>query len=180
MIESELVGFSKTEASFCTECYEKIVAEHLVEYKNRIDDIVQYLRERFIDEVEYIVEEDNGSLHVHEIGPVDLIEHGSAYHTFREPPPFIAKKALNAPAKLTKKEVLEETPLVDTHVNHIVGDLFTQNYYANLKGYNYLTHKNLNISLMNFIESKGAQVSSIHPTSPNYSRRGLNLAVSVD
>lgn len=166
LLEEGIVGYADTlHHRLCTECYAKAIGEVTSTYSERLVTIKSLIRKKFLDGVTVEVIEASGSINYHISGPDEILPHGGFFKPAHKLPKNLNGRRSNTPFKLTRRQI-SFYGIVDSDISEIIDDIVRQNYYTNMCGTSYLTHRDLDLEVIRSFEgsSKPRVTSPVSPT----------------
>jgi hypothetical protein len=166
VLDEGLVSYASTmHHHLCTGCYAKAIGEVESRYSAKLSSIRKLIKQKLLAGASVEVNQISNDITYHLRGPDTLLPHGGHLFTSRNIPKAFRSRTGKTPFMLTKREISAHH-LLDREIGEIIEDILRQNWYSNLPGANYLTHREIDLEAIRHFEagSRRRKVSALSPT----------------
>ena len=156
LIEAGIVTFAKRIPHFCPDCLAKHGDLEKLGFVRDLEVTANLFYEQFSPKVSYTLERADGGYRLTAHGPVELIRHGSTSHNYSEVPEAIQKRLAEAPGGTLALSAEEITWVFPFLLQTVVDDVYTQHFLTSDLHCHYLTNRDLDVQIIEFIEGKSS------------------------
>lgn len=154
LIENHIIKFSSEYLCVCESCLSDIANEEN-KFNEKMKLVYDVIEEEYLNNNKYYINFEREKPYVQIEGPEKYGFHGSMTFRFKRDIPEPIKEILVKGRSIEiPHNILKEIGVIESMTSPIIDDLYSQNSLVNLYDVSYLTHRDVDIEVMNALHSQ--------------------------